>query len=688
MKRWMSVAIVLGLYLTLRGYHSRDGDQAYRLPLLLHAQDASLYANDPFVSALDEFNPHRGYLAVLDGLSRVTGLSVAIFAMFAATFAVTCLALDRLARAAWPGSGPRVGLVAVGLVLVAKAGNLGTNHLFEAMLLDRLVALALGWTAIGALVADPPKGRWTAALCVGLMAVIHPSIGLQIGMLLVVGLLAWAIVERGSASSWRAAAAGGALIVAALAPAMVFAARGGSRLMEGLPPDDFLTLSASIQSPQHMLPHLWRLPQWLAGACYLVVAALAVRGGPPSRERTRLVVLTVLIVIGLALATIAIEVVGSVRATLFQPFRMATVARGLCLVLMADRVRQLWGRGDVVGQSRAAILVAGLSGDWAFVAATIVELAATAGERFGRRAEAVLAAIALAFGGLYLSRHDTESGHLVLLATFLAVIAAHLVSTIATGRLSTSPLEGEGRSFRGGVRGFCLDVRSGRALAPSPLTRRLKPLPSPSRGEGGNQVRAVTTRTRFVVLASLAWLIPASAMIVPNLASGHLANRLAAHCRFGEWPVDDVERLAAWCRANTPTDARFIGPPGPKTFRLWSRRELAFNRAASPYHAAGLADWASRFRDHVGFSGSITEFAAMYLKDRQALDRGFDRMDAGRLSALACREGADHVLASSKLSDDGSLERLKVEGRYAVYRVKSSPVEAVARRSEVSAKSR
>ena len=35
--------LILGAYLTLRGYHSLDGDQAYRLPLLLHAQDASIF---------------------------------------------------------------------------------------------------------------------------------------------------------------------------------------------------------------------------------------------------------------------------------------------------------------------------------------------------------------------------------------------------------------------------------------------------------------------------------------------------------------------------------------------------------------------------------------------------------------------------------------------------------------------
>src|SRR5512135_3553380 len=136
--RWLVVVLFLGLYLTLRGYHSRDNDQAYRLPLRLHRQDPSLFADDPFVRAFDTFNPHRGTLALLDATSRVFGLSAAL----AGLFAVTCLSLDRLACAVWPEVGPRVGLVAIGLVLASKAGNVGTNHLFEAMLLDRLMGLA------------------------------------------------------------------------------------------------------------------------------------------------------------------------------------------------------------------------------------------------------------------------------------------------------------------------------------------------------------------------------------------------------------------------------------------------------------------------------------------------------------------------------------------------------------------
>ena len=662
MKRWLSVAIALGLYLTLRGYHSRDGDQAYRLPLLLHGQDNAVYANDPFVRAFDQVNPHRGYLAILALSSRVAGLSVAIFGLFAATFALTCLAIDRITKTVWPGSGARVGMVAVGLVLVAKAGNLGTNHLFEAMLLDRLVALALGWTAIAAMVSDPVKGRWRSAICIGLAGIVHPSLGLQVGMLLIAGLACWAVLEQ-NAGSWRLTALGAAMIVVALVPTWLLFGRDGSRLMDGLSPADYLTLSASIQGPQHMLPHLWRMPQWLAGACYLVVAALAVRDGSPSRERSRVVVLLGLLVAGLAIATVLIEVVGSVRITLFQPFRMATVARGLCLILIADRVRILWGRGDLMGQLRAVILVVGLSGDWAFVAATLIELSATLGSRFGRRIEGVLGALALGVTGTYLWRHDTEAGYQVLVGSCLVVLAAHCFN------FCRGAWFGRGRSARVPrvVPDQCPDGSQGHGSDTPRGTR--KDQTRPARGIGFLDDSPVHA-ARFAIFSAVAWLIPGAAMIVPNLMTGRLADRLAAHCRFGEWAGDDIERLAVWCRKNTPTDARFIGPPGPKTFRLWSRREVAFNRSASPYHAAGLADWAARFRDHVGFSGSISEFSAMYLRDRQTLERGFDRMDANGLRDLAERQRAGFVLASSKIGEAGSLERLRVEGRYAVYRVR------------------
>jgi hypothetical protein len=155
---------------------------------------------------------------------------------------------------------------------------------------------------------------------------------------------------------------------------------------------------------------------------------------------------------------------------------------------------------------------------------------------------------------------------------------------------------------------------------------------------------------------------------------------LISRCRFAATPTDDVERLALWCRAHTPESANFIGPPGPKTFRLWSQRGLAFNRSASPYHAAGLVDWFTRFRDHVDFHGDVTAFVHSYLADRHGFEARYDQLSDTQHAALAHRQGANYVIALAPERNEGRgaepqsespLELLHVEGRYAVYRVRS-----------------
>jgi hypothetical protein len=156
---------------------------------------------------------------------------------------------------------------------------------------------------------------------------------------------------------------------------------------------------------------------------------------------------------------------------------------------------------------------------------------------------------------------------------------------------------------------------------------------------------------------------------------------LLARCRFTAVPTDDVERLALWCRDHTPAGARFIGPPGPKTFRLWSLRSLAFNRAGSPYHAEALGDWGARFRDHVGFEGSLGGLARAYQRDRHGLEQRYQAMTDAQRAALAVRQGATYVLAAppadrsaaeAEAGAERPLELLRVEGRYAVYRLRSA----------------
>jgi hypothetical protein len=273
---------------------------------------------------------------------------------------------------------------------------------------------------------------------------------------------------------------------------------------------------------------------------------------------------------------------------------MATVARGLCLVLLAGRVVELWCRGGGLGRVRSTILALGLIGDWTLVVVTGVECLATAAERLGPRLPAPIATrlaaaavlLGLVGGMAYLGRHDTESGHWRLAAGLVLLPIA-----VAIGR------------------------RLGRRPPP----------------------------WRAGLALGAAWAIPLGTLLLPILVRGDagwrsdLVRRAVGHSRYFAVPITDVERLAVWCREHTPATARFVGPPEPKTFRLWSLRSLAFNRAASPYHAAGLADWSARFRDHVAFRGTTAEFARAYLADRQALERRYRALTDAERAALARR---------------------------------------------------
>jgi hypothetical protein len=687
--RWLVYALLLGIYLTLRGYHSLDGDQAYRLPLLLHRQDPKLYAGDPFVEAFAAFNPHHGSILVLDLVTWPLGLSGGLFAVFVLTFAATCYGIDRLAQAIWPGSGTEVGLAAVGLVLAAKAGNIGTNHLFEAMVLDRLVALGLGWVALAEVVSNAASGRWRAPAAIALACVVHPSAGLQLALFLGASWVAWACLTRWTQVDWRMATLGTAGLAVAVVPGVLLNLAPGGSLVGGMPHDSFWLLSVELQSPQHMLPHMWRMPQWLAYGSYLALAGLALverRGAtaagcnespraedPPlwPAARARLVISLVLILAGLALAYFLIEVRRDLRVTVFQPFRMATVARGIALVLLAGYLLALWRRGGWLGRLRAVVIAIALAGDWLMVEVTAAELA-VAGAAWlrtrlrlpaaWRHAEALVFLAMIARGLNFLGHHDTEYGHIPLLAALGVGALAGFAGR--PRRMAPADLP----------TGFC-----------APATREIADVRAQN-AQVATNVRGMSLR-RFGGVLVLAWAVPLASFLACLLPADHpaaqsrLASSLVHRCRFTEIPCDDIERLALWCRAHTPEWARFIGPPGPKTFRLWSRRSLAFNRAGSPYHAAGLADWFARFQDHVDFHDSPAAFVRAYVNNRHGFESRYQALGDDKRAALALRQGASHVIAAARRRGDDApdgvkgvdpFELLHVEGEYAVYRVRSA----------------
>src|SRR5262249_59957026 len=94
---------------------------------------------------------------------------------------------------------------------------------------------------------------------------------------------------------------------------------------------------------------------------------------PPARRR--LAIVLAIILTGLGVAWFAIEELHQVQVTIFQPFRMATVARGIAVIIIAGRLVALCRSGGPMGGLRATLLAVGFLGDWLLVVVTTAEIA-------------------------------------------------------------------------------------------------------------------------------------------------------------------------------------------------------------------------------------------------------------------------------------------------------------------------
>jgi Domain of unknown function (DUF6798) len=612
---WFVVAALLGLYLTARGYRSYEGDQAYRLPLLVHRLDPHALANDPFVRAFDAFNPHTAYIELLAVGTRVLGLDATLFVLWLAAFVAMAVGIGRLASLA--SHQAVASSVAVGLVLLARAGNIGTNHLFEPILLDRLVVLGLGWIAFASAAAEPSRGTWWPALLLGVGAVLHPSLGALLIGLLGLAQVVWMTGAAREGVSAKCTARSLLFLAIGFLPAYLIHGGKGAVIFNGLSTEEFRLLSFYVQSPQHLMPDVWRFQQWLAWGCFPLLAWIAWQRDTdrqnPSRRRILLLTLTCYALVGGA--WVGVELFRSTTLTVLQPFRLATVARGLCLVLLAGHVSRLWTMPSELGRVRAALLAAGLCSDWALIVATAIELTCQLPSRPLFRLS--VASVLFIIGVSYLVQHDPERGYIPLVI--------------------------------GSAIGFLLTATRGIESIEWTFGRRAR-------------------------ILAIAWAVPILALAAGLCPRFDLGRSLAERCRFVGRPIDDLERLATWCRDHTPSDVRFIGPPGPKTFRLWSERAVAFNRAASPYHAAGLADWAERFKRHVAFEGSTEAFARAYLENHHALESRFDRLSPAELVDLARSQDAGYLLKQTiEVGDLAGWVPIRTEGAYTVYRLDDEP---------------
>lgn len=608
--RGLRLAIAVGLVISLGGYESRVVDQCYRLPIVARMIDSTLYPNDAFVRAFDAFNPHLGYAKLLIAGTRLIGISLTLFLLFAATLAVTLDSLWRIRARLWPSLPEWADWLLVAAFALCRTGNIGTNHLWEDHLLDRQIGYALLWLSLAEWLAGGRRRLLSTPFCVGLTAIVHPGLGLLTAALWAgVGAASWIFgdAKRGDAAAFLAC------LALAMIPWAVTYAPQSHLLKADVDSESFWRLATELQGPQHMRPVHWRASQWWAAAALaasgLTVAGLYRREADRTTAK-RCAIWSGLIVVGLSMAVPLIEFLNDINVAVAQPFRLATPLRGLCLIALLPHWVRLIRTGGFIGAARAVALLLALRGDRAFTLAAIVESATIVAEliagRYGsakiRRYMPIgvfgLAAFCAMF---WLSRHDTADGEILLAAGY------------ATGA--------------------GLAVVANRAN----VSKRFE------------WSSATTIHARR--LAAFAWAGPIAAIIIGSFDPGGstLAPRLlASKWRVYETPRTDMERLGLRARQVLPIDALVLAPPRDKGFRHWSRRSVVVNVAGSPYQASALKEWAERLRVVAGEPRDANDFAKDWPKNRVAWETHYEKASSETIAGWGERFGATAIVINHR----------------------------------------
>lgn len=617
----LRLATAVGAVVTLGGYQSRVVDQCYRLPIVARMNDQALYAADPFVLAFDTFNPHWGYGWLLNSLSAVTGLSAALFGLYAATLALTLASLWRIRRALAPALPPWSDWLVVAVFVLCRAGNIGTNHLWEDHLLDRQIGYALLWFALAEWLAGELRRAWSIPLAIGLTAIVHPGLGVLAAALWAGVFIAGLAVGE---THKRATIQFIVTLAFAMAPWAVAYLPQSKVLAEGVDPALFWSLATELQGPQHMRPVHWRESQWWAAFAILAAGLGGLAAARRDFDRAAVIrasLWAVPIVLGLALTTVLVEIAHSLPVAMAQPFRLATPLRGLCLILLIPYLTGLIRSGGVAGAARAGALILCLRGDRAFEAAVAVELVLIGSSwifrqftNLERKPGYDLATLAIAgiLASWWLIRRDTADGEVLLLSGYLTGASFALILPRVGPRIAMR--------FSSGSNGY----RNARAWR----------------------------------ICAYAWAIPlasAVAGMADPTGDTTICRALAGRWRIQEIPNSDVERLAVEAREILPADALVLAPPRDKAFRHWSRRSVVVNVAGSPYQAKALADWAERLRIVAGEPADLATFSHMWPENRVAWETHFEKASATQLETWATRFGATAIVTKGTLAEDDTL---------------------------------
>ena len=182
---WGFVFLIFPAYLLRFGYGFGFSDQDEFLPLIMHWQNADLFARDWFVmEQASSFGVRTIFARVLYLLALAAPLKVIVAVLHFFTFAAVSTAIFRVANKLYRNR-LTAGLAVFTVLLLTSRWNPGGNDLFHSMLVPSSMSWALAlWSFERVL----HKRYLMAGALSGAAMLIHPLVGLQVGVVIAVSI--------------------------------------------------------------------------------------------------------------------------------------------------------------------------------------------------------------------------------------------------------------------------------------------------------------------------------------------------------------------------------------------------------------------------------------------------------------------------------------------------------------------
>jgi hypothetical protein len=592
------LVLLLAAFVVVRGYRFSVSDQNEYLPQLHRMLDPEYLRNDWFTNETAPFNPRTCFIALVAGVTRLTGEAAAHLLLYAVLFGALCLGVIRLGECLL---GSRTaGVFGAALVLFGPVVTLGGQDLLSNYLQQSMV----GATGIVWALAMFFERRWPLAwLLAGLATVFHVTTGL-IGAVL---LGALTLVRIRGIGAKKLALSAAAFLVPALAagvPLLIALRAQGAGLSDAA----FIDVLGRVRAPWHYLPSRFPAGTYVEEGLLLVTAAAAWLMLPPSPHRRAVYALVGTLAALCVAAYVFVELVPMAAVMSLDLMRATVYFRLLAMLALGGAVHAGLRRREAAQILPAVAIALGLAAH-ADIVVVVVVLAWLVAQRVPWLARGVAALSAL----------------LVAAAICLAFV---IILRPSWGQVIVGALHGD--YIRLGV---------GLLLAAAALGLFALWL------HGG-----APWQRRMRRLAPVLWLVPA-AVIVLEVFDGPLQRRFpgiheltVARLEPGRVYAGDLDEMAAWCRDNTPADAVFIIPPGGEEraledFRLKAGRAIVADFKAIPFARDGLREWRERIRD---LTNDVVFPSSGYRK--KELRTGYASLTAEDFSALAAKYGASFIL--------------------------------------------